>query len=408
MSETSLTSSVIIPVATTLILSTAFADTVTFAGSTGTLMLDQANTFTGTVHGLTGQDTIDFSNIVFTNNPTAQFVGDTNGGTLTVSDGVHTDTISLAGDYTHSGWTLSSDGHGGTNVVDPPLAPAISERLANDTGSSATDHVTSDAAVTGNGAANAAVHLTIDGNHSETVMANADGIWSFTPSGLSDGTHTIAASETDAVGNTLSTSLSFTFDATAPDAPTIASTAPHDGTASTDTTTDNALTLTGTSEANTVVNVYDGTTRLGSAATDEHGAWSFTTGALSSGTHTLTATATDLAGNNSAASEAVNVVYGSTDNHTIASTGQNELLFGNGNNNTFVFSSNFGKDTIEDFHPSNDVVQISHDVFSDFANALAHASQVGHDVVITVDPHNSITLHNTELSQMNGNNLHIV
>jgi hypothetical protein len=32
----------------------------------------------------------------------------------------------LLGNYTTSGWTLSSDGNGGTIVVDPPLAASLS------------------------------------------------------------------------------------------------------------------------------------------------------------------------------------------------------------------------------------------------------------------------------------------
>ncbi|HEY7852394.1 MAG TPA: hypothetical protein VIB82_05420 [Caulobacteraceae bacterium] len=43
---------------------------------------------------------------------------------LTVPDGTHTAHIKFAGNYTTSGWTLSSDGHGGTTVVDPAKAGA--------------------------------------------------------------------------------------------------------------------------------------------------------------------------------------------------------------------------------------------------------------------------------------------
>src|SRR5207302_2433492 len=49
-----------------------------------------------------------------------------------------------------------------------------------------------------------------------TVTANAQGNWSFTPSGLADGAHTIVASQTDSFGNTGQASLSFTLDTTAP------------------------------------------------------------------------------------------------------------------------------------------------------------------------------------------------
>ena len=48
-------------------------------------------------------------------------------------------------------------------------------------------------------------------------------------------------------------------------------------------------------------------TLLGSATANGTGAWSYTTAALANGAHSLTATATDAAGNTSAASAALSV-----------------------------------------------------------------------------------------------------
>ena len=53
-----------------------------------------------------------------------------------------------------------------------------------------------------------------------------------------------------------------------------------------------------------MVKVYDGATLLGSATADGSGNWSYTTAALANGAARLTATATDVAGNTSAASAA--------------------------------------------------------------------------------------------------------
>ena len=72
-------------------------------------------------------------------------------------------------------------------------------------------------------------------------------------------------------------------------------------------TNDNTLTLTGTAEANATVKVYDGATLLGTATANGSGAWSYTTAALANGAHSFTATATDVAGNTSAASAALSV-----------------------------------------------------------------------------------------------------
>ena len=49
------------------------------------------------------------------------YSGDASGGTLTVTDGSHTAQIALLGNYLASTFVASSDGHGGTMVVDPAL-----------------------------------------------------------------------------------------------------------------------------------------------------------------------------------------------------------------------------------------------------------------------------------------------
>src|SRR5664280_2897809 len=90
-------------------------------------------------------------------------------------------------------------------------------------------------------------------------------------------------------------------------APAITSFSPDSGTVGDGITNASTLTLTGTAEANSTVKVYDGATLLGSATANGSGAWSYTTAALSNGTHSLTATATDAAGNTGVASTALAV-----------------------------------------------------------------------------------------------------
>ena len=102
----------------------ASAQSATFAGSTGTLVLNDAPAFTGQVLGLIGSDALDLADVSYGPNTTASFSGNVNGGLLTVTNGTETAQIALVGDYLKSGWTLSSDGHGGTVVVDPPLGSA--------------------------------------------------------------------------------------------------------------------------------------------------------------------------------------------------------------------------------------------------------------------------------------------
>ncbi len=120
--------------AATLEFAAASAENVNFAaGSTGTLKLDDSAEFTGSVSGLTTTTYIDLADLSWAQGQMiASFSGDTSGGKLTVSDGTHSDTINLAGDYTQSGWTLSQDSAGNTLVVDPPLASAPIIGVAGD------------------------------------------------------------------------------------------------------------------------------------------------------------------------------------------------------------------------------------------------------------------------------------
>ena len=135
----------------------------------------------------------------------------------------------------------------------------------------------------------------------------AAGAWSYTTAALANGAHSLTATATDAAGNTgvASAALAVTIDTAAPVAPTIASFSTDSGAVGDGITNDNTLTLTGTAEANSTVKVYDGATLLGSATANGSGAWSYTTAALANGAHSLTATATDAAGNTGAASAAL-------------------------------------------------------------------------------------------------------
>ena len=87
------------------------------------------------------------------------------------------------------------------------------------------------------------------------------------------------------------------IDTTAPIAPVI----------SADTVSGSTVALNGTAEADSKVTVFDGTTILGTAVTNAGGAWSYMTGALSSGSRAFSATATDIAGNTGIASQSLNL-----------------------------------------------------------------------------------------------------
>ena len=112
----------------TLELDAADSAPVKFLSSTtGSLELLQSQSFTGSVSGLGAGDSLDLRDISFVSAGEATFSGKSSGGTLTVSDGTHQAKINLIGNYMASIWTASSDGHGGTIVVDPRTTTLMSQ-----------------------------------------------------------------------------------------------------------------------------------------------------------------------------------------------------------------------------------------------------------------------------------------
>ena len=102
---------------------------VTFEGSTGTLVLDHSQTFTGQIFNFNGNgnptasDQFDLRDIAFGSGTTESYNGNASSGILTVEDSQgHMAHIHLSGNYTASTFSLSSDGQGGTTVIDPPTA----------------------------------------------------------------------------------------------------------------------------------------------------------------------------------------------------------------------------------------------------------------------------------------------
>ena len=91
---------------------------VTFAANSGTLLLD-STTFSGTVAGMTAQDTIDLRHFSFAEVQVTSSITATS-ATLTVSAGGDIAHIILLGNYIGSTFTASNDGFGGTSIVDPP------------------------------------------------------------------------------------------------------------------------------------------------------------------------------------------------------------------------------------------------------------------------------------------------
>jgi len=110
-----------------------FTQAVTFTAAGGELELAKSQTYTGTITGFakTSITSLDLGDIDFISGKTkATYSGTTTSGTLTVTDGTHTAKIKLSGNYTASAFTVASDGHGGTKVVDPPGAAQANAFIA--------------------------------------------------------------------------------------------------------------------------------------------------------------------------------------------------------------------------------------------------------------------------------------
>src|SRR5258707_3003198 len=111
-----------IPPGQTMKLTGSYSGSITFAGATGTLTIDHSASFSGTIGGqLAIGDVLDLHDITAGANATIGYSGNNSPGVLTVSDGTHTASLALLGNYSLANFTASSDGNGGTSVIDPPL-----------------------------------------------------------------------------------------------------------------------------------------------------------------------------------------------------------------------------------------------------------------------------------------------
>ena len=132
-----------------------------------------------------------------------------------------------------------------------------------------------------------------------------------TVSKLADGVHSITATATDVAGNVsaASTARSVTIDTVTPAAPSTPVLAPaSDGGVKGDNITNvNTPTFAGTAEAGSTVTILSDGTAVGTGIATSGGSYSVTTSTLTDGTHSITATATDVAGNVSPASAALSV-----------------------------------------------------------------------------------------------------
>ena len=104
----------------TLVFGAALDENTTFAaGATGTLKLDHAENFTGSVSGFGAGDKLDLMDITFGANLTIGYSANAagTGGTLSISDATHSASIALFGQFAAAGFHAASDAGSGTMVT---------------------------------------------------------------------------------------------------------------------------------------------------------------------------------------------------------------------------------------------------------------------------------------------------
>ncbi|GAB5526714.1 MAG: hypothetical protein Roseis2KO_45860 [Roseivirga sp.] len=208
-----------------------------------------------------------------------------------------------------------------TAVLVDAIAPAapVFVSISDDNGSSNSDQITNDQSlfVRGTAEPNSQLSLSIDGEEvfggGLIISVDGDGNWEFSPIGegeftIEEGQHTYTATVEDAAGNESPVSEGFvvTVDLTAPAAPVVTGFSTDTGDSDTDNiTNDQTLSFTGTAEANGRVEVFIDASSIGTTSVDENGAWTYdhTATTLAEGAITITAKATDVAGNEGVVSQ---------------------------------------------------------------------------------------------------------
>ena len=306
----------------------------------------------------------------------------------------YTPTGLASGDYIMTVSETNSSGYTSTASLAFTLdntTPKMVMALKMDTGLSSTDRITSSTALTGGGDAGAIVTIRNGSSTIGTTTADSSGHWSFTPTGLADGAYTLTAAETDAAGNTGTTTLAVTLD-TKVSKPVIKIVTGN---------SDGGITLSGVSEANnkvTVTGIAGGSsTVVGTTTSSSSGTWQITTHTVvnTSTINGYAAIATDVAGNS-----------GSTvGQFFLTSTGADTLTSNAGVSDVFAIMSFKGSDVIKGFETTT-VVGGVHDFIDLSGRGITSFSQVqsmmsgSTSTIISIGSGKTITLNGITPSQM--------
>jgi large repetitive protein len=248
-------------------------------------------------------------------------------GHATASGGRYSILVNNLGEGAHSLNTVAFDAAGNASTASgalavtvdltPPSTTVAGAALSNDTGASSSDMVTSQAnqIISGTLGANLAageqVMVSLDNGGSWRLATASVGSNTWSLPATLVGSNTLKVQVVDLAGNGgVVYSHAYVLDTVAPGAPSTPDldAASDSGSSSTDNITGvTRPSFSGTAEIGAIVRLYDGATEIGHATASD-GTWQITSGiALADGSHSITATATDLAGNVSNASAALTV-----------------------------------------------------------------------------------------------------
>ncbi|MGC4024957.1 MAG: BspA family leucine-rich repeat surface protein [Mesorhizobium sp.] len=281
--------------------------------------------------GLTSDNTLVFAGTADPNTTVEIFLDARSIGTATAnSSGTwsfdYSGTILPDGTYAVTAIATDADGNASPSssvlpiTIDTIAPDALTTfAMSSDTGAPH-DGISSDNMPSFSGTAepNAIVEVFIGDISVGTTKADAHGEWVLAQATtiLLDGDYVVTATATDAAGNVsaLSQQLNITIDTTRPDAPLTLKITSDTGIVDDGITYDDTLSFSGGAEANSIVKLFIGGTSIGSTTAGGDGTWSFdyTGTELAEGGYTLTATATDLAGNVSISSAPLSITIDTT------------------------------------------------------------------------------------------------
>jgi large repetitive protein len=223
-----------------------------------------------------------------------------------------------------------------TIIVDT-TAPTVTITLAPTSDSGvAGDSRTADSTPELTGVTAPGVTVTVRvGGQTLTAVADADGVWTVTPTALIDGPVVASVVVTDAAGNASAPStLALVIDTAAPALAAQLAPASDSGVPGDNRTNDPTPTISGTGEAGASISVVVGGQTL-TTTVAANGTWSVTPAALTDGSYTAAVTETDAAGNTTIASVPVTIDASTTGlTAVLAPTSDSGLAGDNRTNNT--------------------------------------------------------------------------